>query len=62
VVEHPVIPALGRLWQEDGELKSNLGYIVRPYLKTKTKQTKRMPRQLSFKNILALGLAEWLKW
>jgi hypothetical protein len=26
----PVIPALRRLWQNVGEFKANLGYIVRP--------------------------------
>jgi hypothetical protein len=31
----PVIPAIGRLRQEDQEFKDSLGYIVRPYLKTK---------------------------
>jgi hypothetical protein len=39
----PVIPALGRLRQEDPELEANLGYKARPCHKTtnKTKQTKR---------------------
>jgi hypothetical protein len=30
-----VIPALGKLRQEDGEFKVSLGYIVRRYLKKK---------------------------
>jgi hypothetical protein len=30
----PVIPALGRLRQEDGKFWANLGYAVRPHLKT----------------------------
>jgi hypothetical protein len=26
----PVVPALGRLKQEDGEFKASLGYVVKP--------------------------------
>jgi hypothetical protein len=38
----PVIPALGRLRQEDLELEAMLGYIVRHYLKRKKrKETQR---------------------
>jgi hypothetical protein len=29
-VLHALIPALGRLRQEDGELEATLGYTVRP--------------------------------
>jgi hypothetical protein len=32
-----VIPALGKLRQEDHESKTNMGYTVRPYLKKKRK-------------------------
>jgi hypothetical protein len=32
----PIIPALGKLRQEDHELQASLGYLVRPCLKTKT--------------------------
>jgi hypothetical protein len=28
-----VIPALGRLRQEDGEVEANLAYVMRPHLK-----------------------------
>jgi hypothetical protein len=30
----PVIPALGRMRQEDHKFKVNLGYLVRPCLKS----------------------------
>jgi hypothetical protein len=33
LIINPVIPALGRLRQEDCTFKANLGYIVRPCLK-----------------------------
>jgi hypothetical protein len=33
-----VIPALGRLRQEDYKFKTSLGDIARPYIKNKTKQ------------------------
>jgi hypothetical protein len=36
----PVIPALGRLWQEDLEYQASLGYIVRPCLKNTSKTPK----------------------
>jgi hypothetical protein len=35
----PVIPALGRLKQEDHEFKANLVYIARPCLKRTRKET-----------------------
>jgi hypothetical protein len=35
----PVISALGRLRQEDCKFKANLGYIVRPCLKTKHQES-----------------------
>jgi hypothetical protein len=35
----PVIPAPGRLRQEGGKVKVSLGYTMRPYLKTTTKNT-----------------------
>jgi hypothetical protein len=31
----PVIPAIKKLRQKDLEMESNLGYIMRPYLKKK---------------------------
>jgi hypothetical protein len=34
----PVITALWRLRQEDGEFKANLGYLTRPCLKKKAPQ------------------------
>jgi hypothetical protein len=33
----PVIPAVGRLKQENCEFEASLGYVVRPYLKNKHK-------------------------
>jgi hypothetical protein len=36
----PVIPALGRQKQEDGEFKASLGYIPSPPLKKKKRKTK----------------------
>jgi hypothetical protein len=36
-----VIPALGKLQQEDSKFKASLGYIVRHYLKTKSTQTNK---------------------
>lgn len=37
----PVIPALGRLKQEDGEFKAGLGYTLKPiFLKKKKKKEK----------------------
>lgn len=41
-----VIPAQGRLKQEDPKFETNLGYIIRPCLKTKTNNTKnKTPRK-----------------
>jgi hypothetical protein len=40
MVAQPVIPALGRLRQEDHEFQTNLGYITRPYPKKKEKRKK----------------------
>jgi hypothetical protein len=37
----PVIPALGRLRQEDPEFKTSLGYIVKLCLKKKKKEKKK---------------------
>jgi hypothetical protein len=45
VVAHAVIPAHRRQRQEDCEFKASLGYIVRPCLKTKQKQTKRNKKE-----------------
>jgi hypothetical protein len=36
-----VIPALGRLKQEDCKFQVSMGYIVRPCLKTKQNKTKQ---------------------
>jgi hypothetical protein len=36
----PVIPALGRLNEEDHELETSLGYIARPCLKKQKKYIK----------------------
>jgi hypothetical protein len=38
----PVIPAIKKLRQKDLEMESNLGYIMRPYLKKKKKWIMRM--------------------
>lgn len=38
----PVIPALGRLRQEDRELETRLDYIVKPSLKNKAKQNQKI--------------------
>jgi hypothetical protein len=40
MVAIPVIPALGRLRQEDHEFQASLEYIVRSYLKTPKKEKK----------------------
>jgi hypothetical protein len=35
-----VVPALGRLGQEDGELEASLGYMARHFVKKKKKRKK----------------------
>jgi hypothetical protein len=37
----PVIPALGRLRQEDHEFEANLGSIARSHLKKKERKTRK---------------------
>jgi hypothetical protein len=49
VVALPIIPALGRLRQEDLELELGLGYTAKPF-QNKAKTNKKN------------WLAEWLKW
>jgi hypothetical protein len=39
----PVIPALGRLRQEDQDMNTSLGYIARPCLKKKKKEIFKIP-------------------
>jgi hypothetical protein len=46
----PVIPALGRLRQEDREFEITLGYRVRPISKNKTKFKKNKAKQNTTKN------------
>jgi hypothetical protein len=52
-----VIPVLGRLRQEDHELKVHLGYIARPCLqkKAKTKADPRVSRLLLITSRALLG-------
>jgi hypothetical protein len=46
----PIIPAFGRLRQEDPEFKTRMGYVVRPCLK----KTKPKPKNLKMSIISTL--------
>jgi hypothetical protein len=45
-----IIPVLGRLWQEDLEFDTSLGYMVRPCLKRR-KKTKNKTNKPKEKNL-----------
>jgi hypothetical protein len=47
VVGTSIVPVLGRLRQEKGEFKINLGYMVRTSPKDKTKKGKAKPNKKS---------------
>jgi hypothetical protein len=51
----PVIPALGKLRQEDCEFQASLDYTVRSCLKKKKKKKKKKPTNKTNKIILFLG-------